>query len=106
MPHQPVMSGHEVVRTFEHLGWKVVRWHGSHAIMVKISQEDGPGNVTLTVPEHPVVAAGLLHALIRAAGVDMADFETAALGHHGEARERIRTKISAGGNDGDRHSNN
>ena len=105
MPSQPVMSGHEVVKTFEHLGWKVVRWHGSHAIMVKISPEDGVGNVTLTIPEHPVVAAGLLHALIRASGVDMADFETAASGHHGEARERTRTKDSQGGNDGNRHSN-
>jgi len=99
------MSGHGVVRTFEHLGWKVVRWHGSHAIMVKISPEDGVGNVTLTIPEHPVVAAGLLHALIRAAGVDMADFETAASGHHGEARELTRTKNSQEAKGCNRHAN-
>ena len=90
MPHQPVMSGHEVVKAFEHLGWKVVRRHGSHVIMVHAIAQAGPSNVTLTIPDHPVVATGLLHALLRAAGVDIIDFEAAALGHHGEARERIR----------------
>jgi|BarGraNGADG00312_2_1021985.scaffolds.fasta_scaffold138149_1 predicted RNA binding protein YcfA (HicA-like mRNA interferase family) len=90
MPHQPVMSGREVVRAFEHLGWKVARQHGSHVIMIGPPGAFEQNNVTLTIPEHPVVATGLLHALVRAAGVDMADFEAAAAGHHGEARERIR----------------
>jgi predicted RNA binding protein YcfA (HicA-like mRNA interferase family) len=90
MSRQPVMSGHEVVKAFEHLGWRVVRRHGSHVIMVRDSQADGSANVTLTIPDHPVVATGLLHALIRAAGVNIVDFEAASWGHHGDARERTR----------------
>ncbi|WP_308410691.1 type II toxin-antitoxin system HicA family toxin [Fischerella thermalis] len=31
----PVLSGREVVRVFESLGWEVVRQTGSHIIMTK-----------------------------------------------------------------------
>ena len=56
----PVMSGREVVRVFESLGWEVVRQTGSHMIMVKDSEP-----ATLSVPDHREVAKGTLRSLIR-----------------------------------------
>ena len=34
-PSLPVLSGREVVRVFETLGWQVARQSGSHIVMVK-----------------------------------------------------------------------
>jgi len=49
----PVLSGKEVVRIFESLGWEVSRQRESHIIMTK------PGEiVTLSVPNHREVARG------------------------------------------------
>ena len=51
MPPIPVLSGREVVRAFEKLGWKVARQRGSHIIMVK------EGHIaTLSVPDHAEIA--------------------------------------------------
>jgi predicted RNA binding protein YcfA (HicA-like mRNA interferase family) len=46
MPPAPLLSGREVVRVFEHFGWRVARQRGSHIIMVK-------GHIaTLSIPDH------------------------------------------------------
>lgn len=68
----PVMSGREVVRVFESLGWEVVRQTGSHIIMTK---DEEP--VTLSVPDHREVAKGTLRSLIRTAGVTVEEFVAA-----------------------------
>ncbi|MBF0412590.1 MAG: type II toxin-antitoxin system HicA family toxin [Desulfamplus sp.] len=68
-PSLPVLSGREVVRVFQSLGWQVARQSGSHIIMVK----DGEIS-TLSVPEHREVAKGTLRALIRASGLTVAEF--------------------------------
>jgi predicted RNA binding protein YcfA (HicA-like mRNA interferase family) len=68
----PVLSGREVVRVFESLGWEVVRQTGSHIIMVK---DDEP--ITLSVPEHREVAKGTLRSLIRNAGLTVDEFVAA-----------------------------
>ncbi|MGD0389867.1 MAG: type II toxin-antitoxin system HicA family toxin [Tepidisphaeraceae bacterium] len=69
----PVLSGREVVRAFERLGWKVARQKGSHIVMVK------PGEiVTLSVPDHREVARGTLRSLIREAGLTVPQFLKAA----------------------------
>ena len=65
----PVMSGAEVVRVFQNLGWTVARQRGSHIIMIK----DGE-RATLSVPDHREVARGTLRGLIRSAGVTMDEF--------------------------------
>jgi predicted RNA binding protein YcfA (HicA-like mRNA interferase family) len=36
MPEVPVLSGQEVVRAFEKMGWKIMRQRGSHIVMTKI----------------------------------------------------------------------
>jgi len=69
----PVLSGREVVRAFERLGWQVARQKGSHVIMIK------PGEiVTLSVPDHKEVARGTLRSLVRAANITIQQFLRAA----------------------------
>ena len=69
MPQLPVMSGREVTRVFERLGWQVARQRGSHIIMVKAGE-----NVTLSVPDHKELAKGTLRSLIRSAGLTVEQF--------------------------------
>jgi len=69
MPQIPLLSGREVVRIFEKLGWQVARQRGSHIILVK----EG-ARATLSVPDHKEVARGTLRALIRAAGLTVEEF--------------------------------
>ena len=72
-PALPVLSGRQVVRVFESLGWSVARQSGSHIILVK-----GGEMATLSVPDHREVAKGTLRGLIRAAGLTVTDFVAAA----------------------------
>lgn len=72
MPILPVLSGREVVKVFESLGWQKVRQRGSHIILVK---EDH--SATLSVPDHKEVAKGTLRALIRSAEVTVTEFTAA-----------------------------
>jgi predicted RNA binding protein YcfA (HicA-like mRNA interferase family) len=69
----PVLSGREVVRVFESLEWQVARQSGSHIVMVKEGEM-----ATLSVPDHREVAKGTLRSLIRAAGLTLAEFVSAA----------------------------
>ena len=66
-PSLPVLSGRELVRVFQSLGWQVARQSGSHIIMVKEGEIS-----TLSVPEHREVAKGTLRTLIRASGLTVA----------------------------------
>ncbi len=68
----PLLSGHEVVRIFEALGWSVTRQRGSHIIMVK----DGEIG-TLSVPDHKQVAKGTVRSLVRSANLTVDQFLTA-----------------------------
>jgi predicted RNA binding protein YcfA (HicA-like mRNA interferase family) len=68
----PVLSGGEVVRIFESVGWEMVRQVGSHMIMVKEGEI-----ATLSVPNHREVAKGTLRSLIRNAGLTVDEFVSA-----------------------------
>jgi predicted RNA binding protein YcfA (HicA-like mRNA interferase family) len=70
MPPLPTLSGREVVRVFEALGWEVARQRGSHIVLVKEGEM-----ATLSVPDHREVAKGTLRSLIRSAGLTVAEFE-------------------------------
>ena len=73
MPRLPILSGRDVVRVFQHLGWQVVRQSSSHIIMVR------EGSLaTLSIPDHKEVAKGTLRSLIRAANLSVAEFVAAA----------------------------
>jgi predicted RNA binding protein YcfA (HicA-like mRNA interferase family) len=69
MPPLPLVSGREVVKAFESLGWSEARQTGSHIILVR---EGHPA--TLSVPDHKQVARGTLRSLIRAAGITVDEF--------------------------------
>ena len=69
MPPLPILSGRQVVKALETLGWMQVRQRGSHVILVS---EGRPA--TLSVPDHKEVARGTLRSLIRAAGITVTDF--------------------------------
>lgn len=68
----PILSGKEIVKIFESLGWEVSRQRGSHIIMTK-----GGEIVTLSVPNHREVARGTLRSLIRAANLTVEEFSKA-----------------------------
>lgn len=69
MPSLPLVSGREVVRAFQAIGWQVARQRGSHIVLVKEAQ-----TATLSVPDHKEVAKGTLRSLIRAAGITVDEF--------------------------------
>ncbi len=69
----PILSGKEIVRIFESLGWEVSRQRGSHIIMTKSDEI-----VTLSVPNHREVARGTLRSLIRSANLTVEEFIKAA----------------------------
>ena len=69
MPPIPALRPRDVVKTFEKLGWEVVRQRGSHIILTKA------GHVaTLSVPNHPTIARGTFRSLIARAGITIEEF--------------------------------
>jgi len=72
MQKLPLLSGREVVKVFQNLGWQVARQKGSHIILVK------EGHIaTLSVPDHREVAKGTLRALIAYADITVKEFLSA-----------------------------
>jgi len=72
MQKLPLLSGREVVKVFERLGWEVARQRGSHIILVK-----GKHIATLSVPDHREIARGTLRSLIARAGITVEEFLSA-----------------------------
>ena len=68
----PVLSGKEIVKIFESLGWEMSRQRGSHIIMTKEGEI-----ITLSVPNHREVARGTLRSLIRSANLTIEEFTKA-----------------------------
>jgi predicted RNA binding protein YcfA (HicA-like mRNA interferase family) len=69
MAQLPTLSGREVARAFEKLGWEIARQRSSHIIMTK------EGHLaTLSIPDHKSVAKGTLRSLIRSAGLTVPEF--------------------------------
>jgi predicted RNA binding protein YcfA (HicA-like mRNA interferase family) len=69
MPPVPILTPQQVVKTFERLGWRVVRQRGSHIILAK------KGAIfSLSVPKHSEVARGTLRGLINQAGLTVEAF--------------------------------
>lgn len=62
MPNLPHLSGREVIRVLERLGFVQVRQRGSHVVMKKSTTE---GSVGCVVPLHDEVALGTLHSILK-----------------------------------------
>lgn len=73
MPDYPVVSGAEIVRALESLGFSQVRQRGSHVVLRR-------GEQGCVVPLHREVKRGTLGSIVRQAAVDSVEF-IAALRH-------------------------
>jgi predicted RNA binding protein YcfA (HicA-like mRNA interferase family) len=67
MPKLPVVSGAEVVRALERLGFMVVRQRGSHIVMRR-------GSIGCVVPNHRALKIGTLVGLLKQAGISPDEF--------------------------------
>ncbi len=70
MPKPPVVSGAEVIRALERLGFIVVRQRGSHIVMRR-------GSVGCVVPNHRELKTGTLSGVLKQAGVSVDEFVSA-----------------------------
>jgi len=69
MSKLPVVSGRELVRALQKLGFQFDRQKGSHMM---IFRENPP--TTLSVPDHRELDRGTIRALLRQAGVTPDEF--------------------------------
>ena len=70
-PKLPVVSGRQVVRALERIGYRVVRQRGSH---IRLRDETNPDHLPLTVPDHKTVKPGLLRKILRDADLTVEEF--------------------------------
>ncbi|MGC2424580.1 MAG: type II toxin-antitoxin system HicA family toxin [Nitrospirota bacterium] len=70
-PPLPVVSGKEVIRALEKIGYVSVRQKGSH---VRLIDDTNPEHKPVTVPLHKEIDKGLLRAIIRDANITLDDF--------------------------------
>jgi predicted RNA binding protein YcfA (HicA-like mRNA interferase family) len=66
----PVVSGCQVVKALEKIGYVFDRQRGSHMIL----RQPNPPHRRLTVPDHTEVAKGTLRAIVRQAGLTVEEF--------------------------------
>ena len=71
MPNLPQLSGKEIIRALERLGFVQARQRGSHVVMKKSAPE---GNVGCVVPLHHEVAIGTLNSILKQAKVSADEF--------------------------------
>jgi predicted RNA binding protein YcfA (HicA-like mRNA interferase family) len=67
MPKLPVLSGEDVLKALERLGFKQLRQRGSHVVIRR-------GSVGTVVPLHREVKTGTLAGILRQAQVSQDDF--------------------------------
>ena len=71
MPKLPGLSGADVIRALERLGFVQVRQRGSHVVLRR--QTPG-GAVGCVVPLHRELASGTLRGVLKQAGVTLEEF--------------------------------
>ncbi len=71
MPKLPRISGKEIIKILEKLGFFIARQRGSHVVMKKTTDT---GAVGCTVPLHDIVAVGTLAGLLKQAKVTKEEF--------------------------------
>lgn len=72
MPKLPILSGQEIVKILQRKGFMHIRTKGSHAILVKETEN---GKVTIPVPLHKELAKGTLLSIIKQAAMTKEDLE-------------------------------
>lgn len=71
MSKLPVLSGKQVCKILEKIGYHKDHQTGSHIVL---RQEDSPHR-RLTVPDHKELAKGTLRAIVRQAGLTADEFK-------------------------------
>jgi len=71
MPKLPHLSGEEIVKALEKLGFRFARQRGSHVVLKKVLVDGERGCV---VPLHREVAVGTLSGILRQAGISADEF--------------------------------
>ncbi|MFN8387918.1 MAG: type II toxin-antitoxin system HicA family toxin [Anaerolineales bacterium] len=71
MPNLPHLSGREIIRALERLGFVQARQRGSHVVMKKSTNE---GSIGCVVPLHNEVAIGTLHSILKQARISTEEF--------------------------------
>jgi len=61
MPKPPQVSGRDLVKLLQSLGYEVVRQRGSH---IRLKKMTAVGEHAITVPAHKVIAKGTLSDII------------------------------------------
>ena len=72
MSELPPIAGRQVVKALGKIGYELDRQRGSHIIL---RQKSYPYR-RITIPDHREVAKGTLRAIIRQAGLTVAEFKT------------------------------
>ncbi|TPG41133.1 addiction module toxin, HicA family [Sphingomonas koreensis] len=67
MPRLPILSGDDVVKALERLGFEQRRQRGSHVVLRR-------GSLGCVVPLHKEVKAGTLAGILRQAGLTTDEF--------------------------------
>jgi len=70
MPKFPGLSGSDIIKSLQKLGFNVIRQSGSHIVL----KRNGIGCV---VPNHKEVKVGSVNGLLRQAGISAKEFESA-----------------------------
>ncbi len=70
MPKFPGLSGSDIIKALQKLGFHVIRQSGSHIVL----KRNGIGCV---VPNHKEVKIGTVNGLLRQAGTSAKEFESA-----------------------------
>jgi len=71
MPKLPRISGKEIIRTLERLGFVQVRQRGSYVILTKFTEA---GKTGCAVPLHKIVAVSTLSGILKQAKVSNEEF--------------------------------
>jgi predicted RNA binding protein YcfA (HicA-like mRNA interferase family) len=72
MPKLPRLSGAEIVKVLERLGFYQARQRGSHVVMKKVTSD---GAVGCVVPMHKEVATGTFNSILKQAHLTVEEFE-------------------------------
>lgn len=71
MPKLPVISGADVIKKLEKLGYTVTRQKGSHVRLHHLSEH---AKNPITIPLHPELKRGLLNQILKDADVSREKF--------------------------------
>ncbi len=65
------VSGRDVVKALEKIGYRVVHQKGSH---IRMRDDTNPHHLPVTVPDHKRIKPGLLKQILRNANLTVEDF--------------------------------